>query len=199
MIKIIDNNKVPPLKIFKNFYDKALKKKQKNVEAMAISSFNINNNEVESRFVNLKYIIDHEWIFFSNYESQKAKDFNSHNQISALFFWSSIYIQIRMKGLIEKTDSNFSDKHFVNRAKQKNIIAKISNQSEEIGSYDTILKKFDNEIRKEENLERPDYWGGFSFKPYYFEFWEGNESRINKREVYEKHDHDHWKTRILQP
>ena len=198
MIKIKFKNPSKPMLYLKELYENALKNDQKFPEACAISSSD-HENSVDSRFVNIKYIFDNELIFFSNYKSPKAKQFEACNKVSALFFWSSIYIQIRMKGLIEKTDSNFSDKHFVNRAKQKNIIAKISNQSEEIDSYDTILKKFDNEIRKEENLERPDYWGGFSFKPYYFEFWEGNESRINKREVYEKHDHDHWKTRILQP
>ena len=44
----------------------------------------------------------------------------------------------------------------------------------------------------------PDYWGGFSFKPYYFEFWEGHEDRINKRKVFEKTDSG-WNEFFLEP
>ena len=197
MIKIIDNNDVPPLKIFKNFYDKALKKKQKNVEAMAISSFNINTNEVESRFVNLKYIIDDEWIFFSNYASQKAKDFNSHNQISALFFWHAINVQVRLKAKIIKTKESFSDKHFHGRSISKNILAIISDQSKEISSYEDIVDKYNN-FNNTQLIKRPEYWGGYSFKPYYFEFWEGHENRINKREAFILNQSS-WENFFLQP
>ena len=87
MIEIIDISNDRPYQIFKNFYDSALLVKQKSIEAISIASFNSNSNEVESRFVNLKYIIDNEWTFFSNYQSPKAMDFNSHNQISALLYW----------------------------------------------------------------------------------------------------------------
>jgi pyridoxamine 5'-phosphate oxidase len=44
----------------------------------------------------------------------------------------------------------------------------------------------------------PEFWGGYAFTPYYFEFWEGHQSRLNKREVYKKND-DNWKHLILQP
>ena len=44
----------------------------------------------------------------------------------------------------------------------------------------------------------PKYWGGYSFTPYYFEFWEGHESRINKRVVFDKID-GLWKKLYLQP
>lgn len=81
--KIIDD---VPHNLFKVFYEKAIENKQKNIEAISISSFDFDLKEVESRMVNLKYIIDNEWTFFSNYMSLKAKNFNSHNQISALFF-----------------------------------------------------------------------------------------------------------------
>ena len=35
---------------------------------------------------------------------------------------------------------------------------------------------------------RPDFWGGFSFVPYYFEFWQGHKNRLNKRHVFEQKD-----------
>ena len=115
--KIIDDI---PHNIFKEYYDKAIKNNQKSIEAISISSFDYDSKEVESRMVNLKYILDNEWIFFSNYKSLKAKNFNSHNQISALFFWESINIQIRIKARIFKTKSELSNEHYKSRILEKN-------------------------------------------------------------------------------
>ena len=48
------------------------------------------------------------------------------------------------------------------------------------------------------NLDRPNYWGGYSFVPYYFEFWEGGEYRLNKRNVF-KFNEGAWEQYYLQP
>ena len=61
-----------PYEIFKKKYDQAIKEKQQNIEAISISSFNKEINEVDSRYVNLKFIKNDRFIFFSNYESPKA-------------------------------------------------------------------------------------------------------------------------------
>ena len=44
----------------------------------------------------------------------------------------------------------------------------------------------------------PDYWGGFEFTPYYIEFWQGHQSRINRRVVFEKNS-DSWDEYFLEP
>jgi pyridoxine/pyridoxamine 5'-phosphate oxidase len=68
----------------------------------------------------------------------------------------------------------------------------------EISSYDDIYNNY-KEVLNSSNLgERPSYWGGFSFKPYYFEFWTGDENRINKREAFLK-EAEIWRRSILQP
>lgn len=194
--KIIDD---VPHNLFKVFYEKAIENKQKNIEAISISSFDFDLKEVESRMVNLKYIIDNEWTFFSNYMSLKAKNFNSHNQISALFFWESINVQIRIKARISKAKSELSDEHYIGRKVEKNVLAVSSMQSQKIDSYDEVLKNYKDTLKDSTKIKnRPDYWGGFTFVPYYFEFWEGHESRLNKREVYEI-DSNEWKQGILQP
>ena len=123
MIEFIDLNREQPYKIFLNKYQQALEKKQKNIEAIAISSFNPKTDEVESRFVNLKYIKDDQWIFFSNYNSNKAEDFAGHNQITGLFFWHQTNTQVRIKATLQKTQPDFSDWHFSQRTKEKNALA----------------------------------------------------------------------------
>ena len=198
MIEFIKPNKAKPYELFKKFYDNAIDLGQKNIEAICISSYDKNINEVQSRYVNIKYIIDDEWIFFSNYESPKAKSFETNNQISANFFWSSSYTQVRIKAKITKVDSNFSNDHFNKRAREKNSIAISSAQSKEIESYDEVKKQYETIFNSTSKLKRPEYWGGYSFKPFYFEFWQGNDFRLNKRQVYELKD-GNWNNFYIQP
>ena len=61
-----------------------------------------------------------------------------------------------------------------------------------------MLKKY-TEVRKKVDLTScPENWGGFSFIPYYFEFWEGHISRINKRVVFE-FKNENWIEYFIQP
>ena len=199
MINIDKISSSEPYSIFKNLYQKALTSDQKVIEAISISSYDKKLDEVESRHVNLKYIIDEEWIFFSNYNSPKAKQFLIRDQITALIFWNSINVQIRIKAKIRKTDKNFSDIHYEGRTKEKNALAHSSNQSQVIKSYNEVIKNYEETLANKCILKlRPSFWGGFSFEPYYFEFWEGNQFRLNKREVFEKFSNN-WKKSFLQP
>lgn len=187
-----------PYLILKEKYDQALFADQKIIEAMSISSFSSDLSEVNARFVNLKFVNNKEFIFFSNYNSPKSKEFKSHAQITALIFWNSINVQIRMKALVVKTSKAFNQEYFKGRDKTKNALAISSNQSVQIESYEDVTKNY-NDSLKSANLENcPDYWGGYSFTPFYFEFWEGHKSRLNKRDVYQ-FENKVWKHYFLQP
>jgi pyridoxamine 5'-phosphate oxidase len=198
MIQFNNSNQEVPYLLFNKKYNEAVDAGQKGIEAISISSYNKETNEVDSRYVNLKFISNDEFIFFSNYDSPKAASFNSHNQIAALVFWPSINVQIRMKAKIKKTSNKYNQKYFFNRSEEKNALAISSNQSKLINSYSEVKENY-NKSLKDDNLKKcPEFWGGYSFTPYCFEFWEGHESRINKREVFNKID-GVWKQSFLQP
>jgi pyridoxamine 5'-phosphate oxidase len=196
----IDNINITerPYIIFRELYLKTLSCSQKNIDAIVVSSFDSSTNLVDSRFVNLKSINDEDWVFFTNLESPKANQFRSFDQISVLLFWSSTNIQIRVRAKIKKTNSNLDSIHFQTRTKEKNALARSSSQSNPIDSYKSIKENFKKSLESNDVMECPDYWGGYSFTPYYFEFWEGHTSRLNKRDVYER-DGEIWKNYILQP
>jgi len=198
MIKFNNLNQDIPYQLLKEKYDEAFDAGQKAIEAISISSYNKGISEVNSRYVNLKFIKNDEFIFFSNYKSPKAIAFNSHNQIAALIYWSSTNIQIRMKAKIKKTSHEFNQKYFFDRSEEKNALAISSNQSKEIDSYNQVKENYNKSLKNDNLRKCPEYWGGYSFTPYYFEFWEGHESRINKREIFEKID-GVWKQSIIQP
>jgi pyridoxamine 5'-phosphate oxidase len=191
-------NPAIPYQFLKEKYDEALNAGQRGIEAISISSYNKDTGEVDSRYVNLKFITNDKFIFFSNYNSPKASSFNSNNQIAALVYWSSINVQIRMKAKIKKTSKEYNQKYFFDRSKKKNALAISSYQSKQIDSYSQVEENYYKSLKSDDLKKCPEYWGGYSFTPYYFEFWEGDELRINKREVFDKTD-GIWKYSFLQP
>ena len=98
MIELRNLSKDQPYRAFVELYEGALMNNQPSVEAVVISSFNNKTNEVDARFVNLKYIIDDRWIFFSNYSSPKSKSFENRQKHAQIKSFSSVtQNQIKIK------------------------------------------------------------------------------------------------------
>lgn len=198
MIEFNSLNRETPFILFKEKYEQALNAGQQAIEAISISSYNNNEKEVDSRYVNLKFVTNDEFIFFSNYNSRKALSFNSHNQIAALVYWPSINTQIRIKAKINKTSDHYNQKYFFYRAKEKNALAISSKQSNPISSYSQVKKNYNKVLENDDLTICPTYWGGYSFVPYEMEFWKGNEFRLNERNLYKKNNNS-WNHFILEP
>ena len=173
-----------PYKQFELSFNEIINTKVKQPNSMIIST--VSSNGVPSnRVVLLKHFDTSGFVFFSNYNSPKSFEFYDHSQISALIYWNSINVQIRMKAHIKKTNRDFNQVYFAKRDMKKNALAICSNQSSVINSYEDMQKNYEHSLSQDNLKKCPDYWGGFSFTPYYFEFWEGHESRLNKRELYQ--------------
>ena len=187
-----------PYNIFKNKYDLAIKSGQNNIEAASVSSYNTNTLEVDSRYVNIKFLNYDKFIFFSNYNSPKADAFFNNSQIAVVFFWNEINTQIRIKATIEKTSEEFNKNYFKKRSFKKNALSISSRQSREISSYEEVIERY-QKIRKKSDLTLcPHYWGGFAFEPYQIEFWEGGKYRLNKRDFFTKNGKI-WEHSVLEP
>lgn len=198
MIQFSNISQEKPFFLFKEKYDEAFNAGQKNIEAIAVSSYDIKKKEVDSRYVNLKFVTNNKFIFFSNYNSPKASAFSFHDQVAMLVYWSSINVQIRIKAKIKQTTDEYNQKYFYKRSEEKNALAISSNQSKPINSYNQVKKNYDTALKNHDLKKCPKHWGGFSLIPYYFEFWEGHESRINRREVFNMID-GYWEHSFLQP
>jgi pyridoxamine 5'-phosphate oxidase len=165
---------------------------------MCISSYSKKDDEVNSRFVNLKFINSNDFIFFTNYESPKSVDFKHHPQVSCVIFWDAINTQIRLKGKIKRTSTQYNDKYFKTRSPEKNALAISSDQSKQINSFEDVKQKYLKILNKEDLTNCPHYWGGYIISPYYIEYWKGNKSRLNKREAYILKNKI-WEMTVLEP
>ena len=115
-----------------------------------------------------------------------------------MIYWPVINLQIRLKAKIKKTSAEYNKKYFAERSPEKNALAISSNQSKIISSYEDVKENY-NKTLKSNNLDKcPEFWGGYSFNPYYFEFWEGHNTRLNKRDIYKKNEKN-WDHFFLQP
>ena len=188
-----------PIKQFGKWITAALRAEVNEATAMALSTVNADGLP-QSRIVLLKDFNEQGFTFFTNYQSEKGRAIAHHPAVSLHFFWPELERQIRISGLAEKTSDEVSSSYFLSRPVLSQIAAIASDQSQKIPSRNFLEKRF--EQLKEEALMHPltwpKYWGGYVVKPLKIEFWQGRESRLHDRILYEKKD-ESWTISRLAP
>lgn len=140
-------------------------------------------------------------VFFTNYTSAKARQIDRDGKVGALFFWPLNERQVRISGAVQKADPEVSDAYFASRPRSSQIGAWASNQSSRLKSRDELEKLVEKTKLKfadNEEIPRPNFWGGYIISPVQYEFWEGRESRLHDRIVYSRQN-GQWKKRRLAP
>lgn len=192
----IDKN---PLKQFEHWLNDAIIAKVNQPTAMSVATVGIDGFP-DSRTVLLKDYNENGLTFFTNYNSNKGKAIIKNPAVGLHFFWPELERQIRISGFAEKTTAEISDRYFSSRPVLSQIAAVVSDQSSKIPSREYLQNQFENlkiEIANE-NLKRPENWGGFLVKPVKFEFWQGRENRLHDRILYEK-ENGSWLISRLAP
>ena len=167
-------------------------------------SFNLSTVSLEnipsSRIVLLRSINEKGFTFFTNYTSDKAKDIEVNNIVSANFYWENLEKQVRITGKATKISSSDSDEYFNTRPRNSQLGAWVSDQSTVISLYFKMLNKIDffKEMFKDKNVSRPLHWGGYCIYPIKIEFWQGRESRLHDRLLFTK-ENNSWKKERLAP
>ncbi len=167
--------------------------------AMTISTVD-ENSFPSSRVVLLKQIKERSLIFFTNYNSNKGKSLDKNANICASFYWSPLERQVIIKGYAKKISSVESEDYFNSRPFESQAAAIISNQSEDIDSYESLLEKYNSFIDQNKNtkLKRPNNWGGIEIFINQIEFWQGRKNRLHNR-VLCNFQKDTWEYKLLSP
>ena len=153
-----------------------------------------------ARVVLLKSFNKEGFVFYTNYESRKAKELNENPNACIVFDWHIMERQVRIEGIVKKTSKEESDRYFNSRPKDSQLGAWISPQSSFIdGRQELDDRKVQIESQFEEKpITRPPHWGGYVLKPHTIEFWQGRQSRLHDRLIYIKTDEE-WILRRLAP
>jgi pyridoxamine 5'-phosphate oxidase len=176
-----------PLKHFEHWLNDALNAKVNEPTAMSVATLGADGFP-DSRIVLLKDFGENGLTFFTNYKSNKGNSIAINPAVGLHFFWPELERQIRISGLAEKTSDEISDRYFYSRPILSQIAAVVSNQSKKIPSREFLQNLFDSEKEKsaDEIIKRPQNWGGYLVSPVKFEFWQGRESRLHDRILFEK-------------
>ena len=157
------------------------------------------DGSIRQRFVLLKGVSEDGFVFFTNYNSDKAAALAQNDRSSMLFPWNELDRQVSVSGKVEKIAESESDAYFAARPRASQIAAWTSEQSQPIASrgaleaqYQATLERFDGS-----DVPRPRHWGGFRLVPERIEFWQGGEDRLHDRFVYQYTNG--WSRLRLQP
>jgi pyridoxamine 5'-phosphate oxidase len=166
--------------------------------AMTVATVD-SDNKPSARVVLLKAFDATGFVFFTNYESKKGRDLDANANASFNFFWPQLHRQVAIRGSVEKTSREESEKYFKSRPVDSQLAAWASAQSSEIASREFLEERF-NEFRKkfDTQVPLPPFWGGFRLTPDKFEFWQGRQNRMHDRIVYTL-DGDAWQMSRLSP
>lgn len=131
---------------------------------------------------------DGELVFYSNYESRKAREIEARPDVAALFHWWHFKRQIRVEGTVVRAPAELSDAYWSARPRQSQLSALVSPQSQRIESPEQLearRRELDQRLG-ERPIARPDFWGGYLLRPRAIEFWMAGAARLHQRLRFER-------------
>lgn len=158
--------------------------------------------DISSRMVLLKAVDSSGFSFFTNYDSQKSQDLAANANAALCFWWSSLERQVRVQGEVVKVSEQESDKYFNSRPRGSRIGAIASQQSQVIASSEILEQQVESvalQYQDQDDIPRPEYWGGYRVKPRLIEFWQGRPSRLHDRIRYVLDANGNWQIERLSP
>jgi pyridoxamine 5'-phosphate oxidase len=146
--------------------------------------------------------VDHGgFVFFTNYESRKARELSENPRAALILYWSAIRRQVRITGRVERLSQPESEEYFRSRPRGSRLAAWASRQSEVIADRSVLedeYRRLENEY-EDADVPLPPFWGGYRVTPDVVEFWKGRENRLHDRLRYTRRRDGSWVVERLAP
>lgn len=192
-------NKTPDLQ-FEQWMKDAIDAKVNEVPACNLATVD-KNNKPSARIIYLREFSNNEFYFYTNYDSRKGQQIAENPNVCLTFFWPELERQIRIEGVItKKAEAEKSDAYFNARPQDSKIGAWSSPQSRVLNNREELNTFIEGNKTKFNNQEipRPEFWGGYVIKANYYEFWQGRKNRLHDRIAFTL-ENGNWKIERLAP
>lgn len=186
-----------PIDLLTEWFTKAVDAKIPYANAATLSTIGADGYPA-SRVILIKEIKNQNIIFFTNYNSKKAKDIEHSSNVSLNIYWKELDRQIRLIGNAKKTSKEESETYFHSRPYESQVSAIISDQSSVVSKEE--LENLTNTFKAQHPelpLPYPQFWGGYKIGIKDIEFWQGRPNRMHDRFKY--YNTGSWEKKRLAP
>lgn len=192
--------KTDPVEQFDDWFKQAQQTDIKDPSAMSLATASL-SGEVSLRTVLLKIYDQKGFVFFTNYESMKARQISENPHVALLFPWLDQNRQVKITGQANRISGAESLRYFISRPRGSQLGAWVSAQSSVISSRNLLMSKLEEVKQRfaEGDISLPEFWGGYRVVPKTIEFWQGRPDRLHDRFKYILQDDGSWKINRLAP
>ncbi|MFE9838690.1 pyridoxamine 5'-phosphate oxidase [Streptomyces sp. NPDC005551] len=169
--------------------------------AMVVSTADADGRP-SARTVLLKQYDERGFVFYTNYDSRKARELAANPHVSLLFPWHPMARQVIVQGVARRTGRDETAAYFRTRPHGSQLGAWASAQSTVIDSrteLDASYEELTARYPEGERVPVPPHWGGFRIAPRSVEFWQGRENRLHDRLRYVAGADGAWRVERLSP
>ncbi len=176
-------------------------------EAMTLSTVSPDGHPT-ARTVLLKGVDRRGFVFFTNYESRKARHLDARPFAALALHWQGCWWwtrarvrQVLIEGRAERVPAEESQAYFATRPRGSRIGAWASPQSQPISDRAALEASVTEAERRFAGGEIPcpPFWGGYRVVPERMEFWIGRVSRLHDRFCYTRSADGAWRVERLAP